>query len=284
MNQLTRGISALRSHKRLMPAIFLVLGGLVPINTAAGGPNPENQILELFRDAVYNHTLSDTTAIQMHTEILADINRLDDEASRFRGTALAYYYLGRYFHAIETPAQMVSYAEDLRKNRFLALRNYYTRSEKALAAYRSAIGPAEEYFRLNETAESHRVLGEIQGQMLFLGTVAEALSLGPKARRHVNAAREMDPGNIKALIQEASRFAYTPPAYGGNPDAARELYREALRNGNGDTEDLFNIYGGFAMASFQEQNDRDAINWWNEALEIYPGNVFAGGMLIFCER
>ena len=284
MIQLTRGTLALRSHKRLMPAFLFVLSSVVAVNTAAGGPNPENRILELFRDAVFNHTLSESTAIQMHSEVLANINRLDDEASRIRGAALAFYYLGRYYHAIETPAQMVSYAEDLRKNRFLALRNHYTRSEKALAAYRSAIGPAEEYFRLNETAESHRVLGEIQGQMLFLGTVAEALSLGPKARRHVNAAREMDPGNIKALIQEASRFAYTPPAYGGNPDEARELYREALRNGNGDREDLFNIYGGFAMASFQEKNDRDAINWWNEALGVYPGNVFARGMLIFCER
>ncbi len=273
----------LRTRTRLLLLFLAPLVFISPGLNAAENLYPENQIIEPFRDAVYNHALNESDALQLHGEVFSSLEELDDKVSRSRGTALAYYYLGRYYHAIETPQKMASYAEDLRNKRFLALRNYYTRGGKALESYRKAIGPSEEYFRIEQNAESHRLLGELQGQMLFLGTIADVLNLGPKARRHVDAARKIDPDNVKALIQEASRMAYSPAAYGGNPEKARELYREALRKSDGDKEDLFNIYGGFAMASFQEQDDKTATNWWKEALSIYPGNVFAGGMLIFCE-
>ena len=73
-------------------------------------------------------------------------------------------------------------------------------------------------------------------------------------------------------------MAYTPISYGGNPEKARQAYREILRQDVSDSEDLFNIYGGFAMAAFAEENDSEALAWFEEALTIFPGNVFASGM------
>ena len=48
-----------------------------------------------------------------------------------------------------------------------------------------------------------------------------------------------------------------------------------------DNEDLFNIYGGFAMAAFMEENDEASLSWFEEALKIYPQNIFAAGMAAY---
>ena len=260
----------------------VILFSAVPRFAAAGEVISAETIITPFRDAVYNHSLSETEARQSYQATLADIsssnlNLYETEHAR----ALAAYYLGRYYQAVKTREEMAAYAGDLRKGRYLALRKYYTEREAALDAYREARIAAEKYLELNPGAESHSLLGEILGQMLFLGSAGQALTIGPKARKQVKKALEMKPDYKKALIQEASRLAYSPSAYGGNPDKARELYRRILREGIWDREDEFNIYGGFAMASFMEKDDERALSWFREALNLYPENIFVLGMMDF---
>jgi tetratricopeptide (TPR) repeat protein len=246
---------------------------------AAAGLMSADTITAPFRDAVYNHSLDESEAGRMYRSTLAQINAADlSESETERGRALTAYYLGRYHQAVKSREEMASYAGNLRKGHYLALRKYYTERNAALEAYRIARGAAEKYLELEPGAPSHSLLGEILGQMLFLGNAPQALSIGPKARKEVKKALELDPDCRKALIQEASRLAYSPPAYGGNPEEARNLYRRILRNGAENREDEFNIYGGFAMAAFMEKNDEQALSWFNEALRVYPGNVFALGM------
>ncbi len=260
----------------------VILFSAVPHFAAAEECISAVTIITPFRDAVYNHSLSKIGVRQSYQTTLADIsssnlNLWETEHAR----ALAAYYLGRYYQAVQTREEMEAYAGDLHKGRYLALRKYYTQREAALEAYREARIAAENYLELNPGAESHSLLGEILGQMLFLGSAGQALAIGPKARKQVKKALKLNPDYMKALIQEASRLAYSPPAYGGNPDKARELYRRILREGVRDREDEFNIYGGFAMAAFMEKDDEQALSWFREALNLYPGNIFVLGMMDF---
>lgn len=239
-----------------------------------------DSIVAPLRDAVYNHTLAEPEIRSLHQSTLIRIaGEITAESEAIRAEAITYYYLGRYYQAIKTREKMMAYAEDLRNGKYLTLRKYYEDRIAALEAYTKARTAAEAYLKLVPGAESHSLYGEILGQMIFLGNAFQALSIGPKARKHVKTALELDPGHIKALIQEASRLAYSPSSYGGNPEKARTLYREILRSGEMGRENIFNIYGGFAMAAFMEGRDEEAASWFSEASLQYPGNVFAAGML-----
>jgi hypothetical protein len=239
------------------------------------------------RDAVYGHSADEEGIRSLHEAALARIrhNTRNPEESSY-AAALVHYYLGRYYQALKTTEEMGSYAADLRSGRYLALRKYYTERDAAMDAYRAARTEAEKYLAAAAAAgtgsrtgaEAYRLYGEILGQMLFLGGAADVLEIGGKAKKNVERALELDPGLVKARIQEASRLAYSPDRWGGDPAAARTLYRDILRQGGTDREDLFNIYGGFAMAAFMEGSDAESAAWFEEALLVYPGSVFAAGM------
>lgn len=246
---------------------------------------PADSIISPLKDAVYNQLEQELDILDLHRQTLSLIGeKIPDGPDRLRAEALTHYYLGRYYQAIKTTEEMIRYAADLRDGRFLALRKYYTDREKAMAAYRDAGAAAERFLEEEPNAEAHRLYGEILGQMLILGDIGDLFSIGGKARRHVEDALKVNSTHTKALIQEASRLAYSPSAYGGDTEKARELYRTALRTGGADTEDLFNIYGGFGMAAFMEGADEEALAWFKEASSLYPGNVFAAGMTEFLEQ
>jgi|GEM_PF-2086835 len=255
--------------------------GTSPHLAGDDGGSADDLIVE-FRDAVYNQRLSESDIRTLHADTLSRIGSSGlPDAEALRAEALAHYYLGRFFQAIPDRASMAAYAEDLREGRLLKLRRYYTRRDAAMAAYGDARSAAEAHLERVDGAEAHRLYGEILGQMLFLGGVDELFSIGTKAKREVRTALDMDPDHPKARIQEASRLAYSPEGYGGDPDGAREIYRAVLRSGDIDREDEFNIYGGFGMAAFAEGRDEDAVSWFRAALALYPGNVFAAGMIDF---
>lgn len=247
--------------------------------------NVADSIIAPFRDSVYEHSLTEPEIQALHSSSLSRIHMgTFTETETVRAETLIHYYLGRYYQAIKTTAAMAAYAEDLRARRYLALRKYYTERESALEAYELARSSAERYLDLEPGADSNSIYGEVLGQMLFLGNAAQALSIGPKARKHVKTALKLDPEHVKALIQEASRLAYSPEGYGGNPEAARTMYRKILRGSGTDKEDLFNIYSGFAMAAFMENRDTEAVSWFQEASIIYPGNIFTSGMVEYLEQ
>jgi len=254
----------------LVIAIILFLSALH--NAVTEELNIAYTITAPLRNAVYNNSLSES---EIHSMFRSTLDSMDSSGP---GKALTWYYLGRYYQAVETREAMAAYVGDLRKGRYLALRKYYTRREEALNAYRNARTAAENYLEFAPSAEAHSLLGEILGQMLFLGSAGQALAIGPKARKQVKIALELNPNYPRALIQEASRLAYSPSIYGGNPEDARALYRRILRQGGLSREDEFNVYGGFAMASFMEGDYSQALSWFTEALTLYPGNIFALGM------
>lgn len=271
-----------QSHRVFFAFLLTAAALTVPFVASAETNSSVTVVVEPLRDAVYGHTLNETQIRALHQvtleRIAVEIETTEDECY---ARALANYYLGRFYQALKTRRKMAAYAADLRAGRYLALKGYYQERDSAMAAYREARIDAECYLKFVPGAEAHRLYGEILGQMLFLGDIGDVFEIGTKARKNVRIALDIDPSLTKARIQEASRLAYSPARYGGDPDEARKMYRRILRDGEVDREDLFNIYGGFAMASFMEEQDEDALYWFEEALDIYPGNVFSAGMADF---
>lgn len=264
-----------RSGSVLLAVLLVLVPAAVRGRTAVDA----DTVTRRLRDAVYNHELDTGGYYGLRREILLEVEEtITDPAEAARARALAHYYIGRWHQAIKTREMMVEYAEELRADRLLRLRRYYTEREEAMAAYLLARNECRQLLEIRPDAESHRLYGEILGQMLFLGDAGDAISIGGKARRNVSRALELNPNLVKAMIQEASRLAYTPLTFGGNPEEAREAFRLILRQGVSDPEDLFNIYGGFAMAAFAEGEDAESQSWFLEASAVYPGNIFASGM------
>ena len=281
MQSTIRGSLPLGLLGSVFAAFFLALPAL---HAPAGEVMSAETIIAPFRDAVYDHTENEEGILSLHERTLALVREdFPYGPERFQAEAMVNYYLGRFYQDIGTVEEMIRYAADLREGRYLSLRRYYNRREEAMAAYGNAADSAKRFLEEAPCAEAHRLYGEILGQMLILGDVRDLFVIGGKARRHVEEALKADGSHTKALIQEASRLAYSPKAYGGNPEKARELYRAALRGGGADTEDLFNIYGGFGMAAFMEGKDSEAAAWFREASTVYPGNAFAAGMAEFLD-
>ena len=270
----------------VLGSVFAAMFFLAPAAVTHGEDvSYADSVIAPLRDAVYDHTEDRDGILALHREALDRISaEMADGPSRRRAEALAHYYLGRFYQDIKTVDEMVRYAADLREGHYLSLRKYYGERDEAMEAYEDAAVEAKLFLEEDPCAEAHRLYGEILGQMLIMGDVGDFLSIGKKAHRHIEDALEADPSLTKALIQEASRLAYSPSGYGGDPGKARELYRAALRTGRGDEEDLFNIYGGFGMAAFMEGKDEEAVSWFREASGIYPGNAFAAGMAEFLEN
>ncbi|MCG8453046.1 MAG: hypothetical protein MI717_07690 [Spirochaetales bacterium] len=271
-----------------LPLGFLgtvVLLGLLPITLMAGENSVAADIVAPLRDAIYAQTLDERSLRELHRDTLERITQnIQSLQESAHARALAHYYLGRYYQALESPTIMAAYADDLRHGRYLSLRGYYTRRKQAMEAYRMACQESEIVLDMTDDAEAHRLHGEILGQMLFLGTIGDLFAIGTRAKDEVDKALSLAPNATKILIQEASRMAYSPDGFGGDRDGARELYRQALRNSDGDQEDFFNIYCGFAMAAFMEKNDDEALGWFIEASTLYPQNVFAQGMILYLEN
>ncbi|MDF1568412.1 MAG: hypothetical protein RQ801_00615 [Spirochaetaceae bacterium] len=272
----------LRSHRIFFTSLLMAATLSVPYVVTAESSRAVAGAVEPLRDAVYGHTLDETQIRALHKVTLERISiEIEETENGCYARALANYFLGRFYQALKTRGEMAAYAAELRAGRYLALKGYYHERDSAMAAYRAAKKDAECYVELAPGAEAHRLYGEILGQMLFLGDIGDIIGIGTKARKNVQIALEIDPSLTKARIQEASRLAYSPTRYGGDPDEARNMYRSILRDGGVDREDLFNIYGGFAMASFMEEEDEEALSWFEEALDIYPGNIFSAGMADF---
>jgi hypothetical protein len=89
----------------------------------------------------------------------------------------------------------------------------------------------------------------------------------------------MNPNNVKSKILEAGEKIYTPALFGGNPEKGIAMMQEISASWETDREDKFNICSGIAYAYAEMAEWEEAYVWFQDALTVYPGNVFAAGML-----
>mgnify|MGYP000270051855 CR=1 FL=1 len=90
---------------------------------------------------------------------------------------------------------------------------------------------------------------------------------------------ELDPGEIKAHLLLASRYVYSPGVWGGDPDRGIAMLEEVKAMGGRDKEDDHNIAIAIGFAHTMAERWEEAIPFFEQALEVYPTNIYARAML-----
>jgi opacity protein-like surface antigen len=102
---------------------------------------------------------------------------------------------------------------------------------------------------------------------------------GLKVEENAKRGLELDSRHAACMYMIASRWAFGPKPFGKPERGVTEL--SAMLNGKADLEkdDYFNVYSGIAYAYLRLKKKAEAVTWVNKALEIYPTNKFALGLL-----
>jgi len=100
--------------------------------------------------------------------------------------------------------------------------------ESAKRAAEAGVRAAERAVALRpETAEYHRVLGTLCGQVIP-AHILLALKYGRCARAEIDRALELDPKSSRAHLARGVGNYYLPPAFGGGVELAIADFRKAL--------------------------------------------------------
>ena len=142
---------------------------------------------------------------------------------------------------------------------------------QAKTAAEAGIQAAEHAISLKaNTAEYHRILGTLCGQMISSNGLA-ALKYGKCALESVNKAIELDPKSSDAYLSHGVGSYYLPPAFGGGVDLAIKDFRKAIEL-NPKSADAYLWLGIALRKSNQPAEARKAIA---KSLELNPNRVWA---------
>lgn len=242
-------------------------------------------IVTAFRDAMYRQVKSDEELNGQYTTVVSRLEESDlSKQQRLFFLAEAEYFMGRSYQSFDDPQTVAAHFRDTLNGEFLSLKNYYNRREKALRHYSAGLEILKEYLRSFPTSQGYRLCAELLGQMVLLEDVGFLLQNGPKIGKYIDEALHRNPVNTKARILEAGESIYTPRVFGGRPQKGIEMLSDIACSLSTDREDRFNIYSGIGYG-YAVLNDREAaLHWFDKALDVYPGNVFAGGMIEVMEE
>lgn len=243
------------------------------------------QRIRSFRDEVYMQKKADDELFDQYISVKAFLESTNiPQHDKLFYSAELEYYMGRAYQSFDTLKTVVDHYNASRDGKYLSLRQYYTKPKETLKLYGNVRAYLDRYLELSPDSGGHRLYGEVLGQIILLEDFGFLLKHGPTIPDYIETSLALDPDNVKARILEAGEKIYSPRLFGGNPnkgiDMLLSLLDGGITNGHGpDREDLFNIYSGIGYAYAVLGKNNDALLWFRKALRIYPGNVFARGMI-----
>lgn len=142
--------------------------------------------------------------------------------------------------------------------------------QAARAAAETGIRAAERAVALQPSAEAHRLLGVLCGQIIP-ANVLLAVRYGKCASESLRRALELDPNAWQAWLAQGIGKYYLPPAFGGGVEAAIQDFRHALRL-NPRAADAWLWLGIALRKAGQNAEARQALQ---KSLELNPARVWA---------
>lgn len=135
----------------------------------------------------------------------------------------------------------------------------------------AGIKAAEKAVSLNgNTAEYHRILGTLCGQMVSSNGLA-GLRYGKCALSSVNKAIELDPKSSDAYLSHGVGNYYLPPAFGGGIELAVKDFEKAIEL-NPKSADAY-LWLGLALR--KENKAAEARKAFAKSLELNPKRLWA---------
>ena len=263
--------------QRLLPLILLIC-------FAHSLSADAESLVNDFRDAMYLQQIDDDALFQMYSSTLTDLADLNlGERDLTFWKAQAAYYMARGYQAPATVDVVIAQDKNLRTGKFKQMQKSYDNLDKIVSFYEDSLSLSGDYLEGGRDARGVRLYAEALSQLSTLKSLGYLMSHGPKVQPLAEEAIELDPGEIKAHLLLASRYVYSPGVWGGDPDKGIAMLEDIGRMTGLSREDEFNINIGIGFAHTMAGRWDEAVSFFQKAHEIYPGNVFAAGMIELSE-
>ena len=152
------------------------------------------------------------------------------------------------------------------------------RNQEAADRYSEGIVFAEKALDIRKSAEAWQMLAENISQSCAVRGTAYAMANGLKVERYSKNALALNKRNAAAQYMIAARWVYAPAPF-HNYRRGIDMMTAILTEGDMDKDDRFNVYSAIGYALIQQKKHTDARPWIQRALEIYPTNKYALGLI-----
>jgi tetratricopeptide (TPR) repeat protein len=153
------------------------------------------------------------------------------------------------------------------------------RKEEAIRCYENGVSWAEKANEETPSADGYEMVASNIGQLCMLRSTFWVMANGLKVEQNAKKGLRLDDRHAACMYLIASRWAFGPNPFGNPRRGVTEL--KAMLDGIADLDkdNYFNVYSGIGYAYLRLENKTDAAAWIARALEIYPTNKFALGLL-----
>ncbi|MBV9267855.1 MAG: tetratricopeptide repeat protein [Acidobacteriaceae bacterium] len=143
--------------------------------------------------------------------------------------------------------------------------------QKSEAYAEQGIDPAQKAVAANQnSAEYHRLLGELCGQVIPANPLMGTLKYGPCARDEINKAIQLDSKLALAYVSRGVGNYYLPPSFGGGADAAIKDFDHAIAL-DPKSEDAY-LWKGIALR--KANRPAEARQALERAIELDPNRLW----------
>jgi tetratricopeptide (TPR) repeat protein len=152
------------------------------------------------------------------------------------------------------------------------------KKSEAVEQYTKSSQLAKKAFDYNKkSSEAHRLLADTYLRLINLKGAVYAMSYGPQALKLLNVAVSLDKCNYPAYNSLGIYYYHLPIIWGGSSTKALKYLRKALESK--DEFDNFLSYTYLGIVYNNQNKIREATDNLDKALAIYPGNLWAKGVL-----
>jgi len=206
------------------------------------------------REAIYEQVLTAEQIRPLYLTASAAARQHTSGVNRYMALSRASFFMGRALLFEErNPEARPYFAEGLR-----------------LAEIAVGMAPSAEAWVLRSENLGHLIQSD--------GRITFAMANGLDVERFARNALEFDPRNAAAQYTLAARWIFAPRPF-NNIRRGIEMMEAILENADLGRNDLFNVTSSIGWAHVQQRNFSEAIPWLERALEVYPTNRFAAGLL-----
>jgi len=152
------------------------------------------------------------------------------------------------------------------------------RNGDARPHFAEGLSLAEKAQKAENSAEAWLLMSENISRLAQIGPLTFTMANGLSVEKWAKNVLALEPRNAAAQRLIASRWVFAPGPL-GNPKKGIEMMMAILENGDMEREDYFNVYSAIGYGYIQLRKPADARPWLLRALEIYPTNRFANGLL-----
>jgi tetratricopeptide (TPR) repeat protein len=153
------------------------------------------------------------------------------------------------------------------------------RKDEAIQCYERGVAWAKKANAETPAAGAYEMLASNIGQQCMLRSVPWVMANGLKVEENARKGLKLDSRHAACMYMIASRWAFGPAPFGNPRRGVTELRSILSEGANLGADDYFNIYSGIAYAYLRLKNKTEAAIWAAKALDIYPTNKFARGLL-----